>query len=143
RKNVTGRTGIIAAVGVRCIATTVQYNLHQNGANGLYKATMPTSGCPSDFTPITTNANGWTIGATQMNATSGTPCNMPIGGTTCASPSTNKLGRIDIAVAPSNPNYIYAQVQAIETQSSCGGTGCELAAWRSTNSGATWVQIRA
>src|SRR6266850_4729886 len=58
-------TRIIAAVGVRGIATTVQYNLNQNGANGIYKATMPASGCPSDFTPITTNANGFTIGATQ------------------------------------------------------------------------------
>ena len=26
---------------------------------------------------------------------------------------TNQLGRIDIAVAPSNPNYIYAQGQSI------------------------------
>jgi len=139
--NVGGVTRILAAVGVRGIATTVQYNLNQNGANGIYKATMPASGCPSDFTPITTNANGWTIGATQMNATSGTPCNMPINGTLCTSSSTNKLGRIDIAVAPSNPSVIYAQVQAIETQASCGGTGCELAAWRSTNGGTTWSQI--
>src|SRR5579864_8028549 len=76
-----GVTRILAAVGARGIATTVQYNLNQNGANGIYKATMPVSGCPSDFTPITTNANGWTIGATQMNATSGVPCNMPINGT--------------------------------------------------------------
>jgi len=136
-----GVTRILAAVGVRGIATTVQYNLNQNGANGIYKATMPASGCPSDFTPITTNANGWTIGATQMNATSGVPCNMPINGTVCTNSGTNKLGRIDMAVAPSNPNVIYAQVQAIETQSSCGGTGCELAAWRSTNGGTTWTQI--
>jgi hypothetical protein len=140
--NVGGTTRILAAVGARGIATTVQYNLNQNGANGLYKATMPASGCPSDFAPITTNANGWTIGATQMNATTGVPCNMPINGTVCASQNTNKLGRIDIAVAPSNPNVIYAQAQAIETQSSCGGTGCELAAWRSTNGGTTWTQIQ-
>src|SRR5439155_6389498 len=77
--NVNGTTRIIAAVGARGIATTVQYNLNQNGANGLYKATMPASSCPSDFTPITTNANGFTIGATLVNATIGTPCNMPIG----------------------------------------------------------------
>jgi hypothetical protein len=137
-----GVTRILAAVGVRGIATTVQYNLNQNGANGIYKGTMPASGCPSDFAPITTNANGWTIGATQMNATTGVPCNMPINGTVCASSNTNKLGRVDIAVAPSNPNVIYAQVQAIETQSSCGGTGCELAAWRSNNGGTTWTQIQ-
>ena len=66
---------------------------------------------------------------------------MPINGTVCANPNTNKLGRIDIAVAPSNPNYIYAQVQAIETQSSCGGTGCKAGAWRSSDGGSTWSQI--
>src|SRR5437868_2515555 len=73
--NVGGTTRIIAAVRVRGIATTVQYNLNQNGANGLYKGTMPPSGCPTDFTPITTNSNGWT----GTNATSGVPCNLPIG----------------------------------------------------------------
>jgi hypothetical protein len=139
--NIGGTTRIIAAVGTRGIATPVQYNLNQNGANGIYKGTMPASGCPGDFTPITTNANGWTVGATPTNATSGVPCNMPIGGTVCTSANTNKLGRIDIAVAPSNPNVMYAQVQAIETQSSCGGTGCQLAAWRSVNGGSTWIQI--
>jgi hypothetical protein len=139
--NVGGVTRIVAAVGARGIATTVQYNLNQNGANGIYKGTMPSSGCPVDFTPITTNANGFTINAAPTNATTGVACNMPIGGTVCANPNPNKLGRIDIAVAPSNPNVIYAQVQAIETQSSCGGTGCELAAWRSTNGGTTWSQI--
>src|ERR1700730_15793135 len=108
--NVSGTTRIIAAVGVRGFATPVQYNLNQNGANGIYKGTMPASGCPTDFTPITTNASGWT----GTNATSGVPCNLPKGDRTssCAS-NTNQLGRIDIAVAPSNPNYIYAQVQSI------------------------------
>ena len=147
--NVGGTTRIIAAVGVRGFATTVQYNLNQNGANGIYKGTMPASGCPTDFTPITTNSNGWT----GMNATSGVPCNNPIGDRTspCAS-NTNQLGRIDIAVAPSNPNYIYAQVQSITPNngqslggslfSGCGGVaGCQLAAWRTTNGGTTWTQI--
>ncbi|MEY2546118.1 MAG: hypothetical protein QOG48_1235 [Verrucomicrobiota bacterium] len=147
--NVGGTTRIIAAVGVRGYATPVQYNLNQNGANGIYKGTMPASGCPTDFTPITTNANGWT----GTNATSGVPCNNPIGDRTsaCAS-NTNQLGRIDIAVAPSNPNYIYAQVQSITPNngqslggslfSGCGGVaGCQLAAWRTTNGGATWTQI--
>src|SRR6202035_3210557 len=67
--NVGGITRIIAAVGVRGFATTVQYNLDQNGANGIYKGTMPASGCPGDFAAISTNSNGWT----GMNATSGTP----------------------------------------------------------------------
>ena len=42
-----GTTRIVAAVGVRGFATTVQYDLNQNGANGLYSANMPGSGCPS------------------------------------------------------------------------------------------------
>jgi len=53
-------------------------------------------------------------------------------------------GRIDIAVAPSNPNYIYAQVQAIAPNSNGGcGTapGCQLGAYRSIDGGATWYSL--
>src|SRR5438045_8179398 len=60
--NIGGTTRILAAVGTRGFATTVQYNLDQNGANGLYKGTMPASGCPSDFTLITRNDNGFVFG---------------------------------------------------------------------------------
>jgi hypothetical protein len=148
--NVGGTTRIIAAVGVRGFGTTVQPNLNQNGANGIYKGTMPASGCPTDFAPITTNSNGWT----GLNADSGVPCNYPVPipnpKPVCAS-NTNQLGRIDIAVAPSDPNYIYAQVQSINPNSStntglltpgCGGTnGCQLGAWRTTDGGNTWSQI--
>ena len=42
-------TRIVAAVGVRGFATTVQSNLNQNGANGIYAGTLPASGCPTDF----------------------------------------------------------------------------------------------
>src|SRR4029078_11072934 len=97
-------------------ATTVQTNLNQNGANGIYAGTMPASGCPANFTPITTNANGWT----GLNATSGTAY---AGATT-----GNQVGRIDMAVAPSNSNYIYAQVQSIagNPNGGCGGSnGCQ------------------
>lgn len=121
-------TRIIAAVGVRGYATPVQYNLDQNGANGIYRATMPASGCPA-FTAISTETNGW---AGKM-ATSG----VRYGGANIG----NQLGRIDLAVAPSDPNYIYAQVQAITLQSSCGAQGCQLAAWRTTDGGTTWTQI--
>jgi len=130
--NVGGTTRIVAAVGVRGFATTVQYNLNQNGANGLYAATLPASGCPTDFAPITTNANGWT----GLNATSGTLYGGPGVG--------NQVGRIDIAVAPSNSNYIYAQVQSIapNSNSGCGSAaGCQLGAYRTTDGGATWTQI--
>lgn len=125
-------TRIIAAVGVRGFATTVQYNLNQNGANGIYKGTMPASGCPGDFTPIATNANGWT----GLNAASGTAY--------VNSTTGNQLGRVDIAVAPSNSNYIYAQVQSITANPNggCGNTsGCQLGAWRTTDGGATWTQV--
>ena len=130
--NTGSSTRIIAAVGVRGFATTVQYNLNQNGANGIYAGTLPASGCPTDFTPITTNANGWT----GLNATSGTAyVGAGVG---------NQLGRVDIAVAPSNSNYIYAQVQAITPNSNggCGSTnGCQLGAYRTTDGGVTWTQI--
>ena len=125
-------TRIIAAVGVRGFATTVQYNLDQNGANGIYKGTIPASGCPSDFVPITTNTNGWTA----LNATSGVArVNTTTG---------NQVGRIDIAVAPSNSNYIYAQVQSITPNSNSGcnnAPGCQLGAYRTTDGGTTWTQI--
>ncbi len=127
--NVGGTTRVTAAVGVRGFATTVQYNLDQNGANGIYKGTLPSSGCPKDFTPITTNINGWA----GLNATSGTP----YGG----AGTGNQVGRIDIAVAPSDPNYIYAQLQAITSQASCSAQGCQLGAYRSTDGGTTWTLI--
>jgi hypothetical protein len=127
-----GSTRIIAAVGVRGFSTAVQYNLDQNGANGIYIGTIPASGCPGDFAPLATNANGWA----GVNATTGTS----YGGAGAG----NQAGRIDIAVAPSNPNYIYAQVQAIAPNSNSGcanGNGCQLGAYRSTDGGANWSQV--
>src|SRR5215471_18249154 len=137
-----GNTRIIAAIGTRGFATTVQYDLGNNGANGLYSATMGSSGCPS-FTSIASNASGFVYG----NAVTGSPyttgANMNAGsGVMYASPTTgDQLGRIDIAVAPSNPNVIYAQVQSIagNTAGNCGGAaGCQLGAWASTNGGTSW-----
>jgi hypothetical protein len=161
--DVGGSTRIIAAVGVRGFATTVQYNLNQNGANGIYKATMPASGCPS-FTSIASDSNGFVYGAAStsysaganMHAGSGVACDypVPIPGPThpaCAS-NTNQLGRIDIAVAPSDPNYIYVQAQSITPNngqtiggslfSGCAGAnGCQLGAWRSTDGGDHWTPV--
>src|SRR5213075_1178558 len=77
-----GNTRIIAAIGTRGFATTVQYDLGNNGANGLYSATMGSSGCPT-FTSIASNANGFIFGnqvtgsaystGAPMNAGSGVP----------------------------------------------------------------------
>ncbi|HZT61309.1 MAG TPA: hypothetical protein VFA21_22065 [Pyrinomonadaceae bacterium] len=145
--NMGGVTRILAAVGTRGFATPVQYNLDQNGANGLYKGTMPASGCPSDFTLLTRNDNGFVFGTAVtgspyatgalLNAGSGTPT----GGIVNNAPVGNQLGRMDIAVAPSNPNVIYAQVGSIaaNNNSGCGNTsGCQLGVWASTDGGATW-----
>ena len=98
---------------------------------------------------IASNANGFVFGnqvtgspyttGAPMNAGNGTPCDYPIsGGTGTCGSSTNQLGRIDIAVAPSNPNYIYAQAQSIvwNNNGGCGNTnGCQLGAWASTDGG--------
>jgi hypothetical protein len=152
-----GVTRIIAAVGVRGFPTYVQYDLGLNGANGIYKGTIPASGCPADFTSIASNANGFVFGTAVagspystgalMNAGSGVPCNYPLSGGTATycgganGGTVNNLGRIDIAVAPSNPNVIYAQVGSIDwnSTSGCGTTtGCQLGAWASADGGATW-----
>ena len=58
-----GATRILAAIGTRGFATPVQYDLGlEQGANGLYRGTMPTSGAPTDFTLITRNDNGFVFG---------------------------------------------------------------------------------
>ena len=139
-----GVTRILAAIGTRGFATPVQYDLGLQGANGLYRGTMPASGAPTDFTLITRNDNGFVFGtqvtgspyttAAPMNAGSGDPyVSLGVG---------NQLSRMDIAVAPSNPNYIYAQVGSIagNSASGCGGgSGCQLGVWSSINGGDTWT----
>jgi hypothetical protein len=145
----------------------VQYDLSLNGANGLYSANMQASGCPA-FTSIASNSNGFVFGTqvtgspyltgALMNAGSGVPCNYPYltgtsgnatycgngttGGSTTNGGTVNNLGRIDIAVAPSNPNVIYAQVGSINwnSASGCGTTdGCQLGAWASNDGGNSWT----
>ncbi len=138
-----GVTRILAAVGTRGFATNVQYDLGSNGANGLYKGTMPASGCPVDFSPISVDGNGFVFGTqvvgspyttgAAMNGASGTP----YGGLNVG----NQLGRMEIAVAPSNPDYIYAQVQSIaqNSNSGCGNAnGCQLGVWVTTDGGTSW-----
>jgi len=148
-----GTTRIIAAIGTRGFPTYVQYDLGKNGANGIYSATIGSSGCPS-FTSIASNANGFIFGnqvpgspystGAPMNAGSGSPCDYPIvGGNGTCDGTTDQLGRIDIAVAPSDPNYIYAQAQSIVWNSNggCGTNGCQLGAWASTDGGASWTYM--
>src|SRR5438874_8604614 len=140
-----GNTRIIAAIGTRGFATTVQYDLGHNGANGLYSATMGSSGCPS-FTSIASNANGFIFGnqVTGSAYPTGAPMNAASGSPFVNTTTGNQLGRIDIGVAPSNPNYIYAQGQSIAPNSNggCGSApGCQLGAWATTDGGATWAYM--
>src|SRR5438874_2030360 len=137
-----GNTRIIAAIGTRGFATTVQYDLGNNGANGLYSATIGSSGCPS-FTSIASNANGFVFGNFVSGSAYSTGANMNVGsGSLFVDINTgDQLGRIDIAVAPSNANYIYAQGQSIVGNSNggCGSApGCQIGAWASTDGGASW-----
>jgi len=71
-----------------------------------------------------------------MNAGSGTPYSNPTTG--------DQLGRIDIAVAPSNPQVIYAQVQSIAANTGgCGGVaGCQLGVWQTNNGGTSWTYMQ-
>ncbi|MBX3060288.1 MAG: hypothetical protein KF770_27840 [Anaerolineae bacterium] len=112
-------TDIYVAIGTRGAPTPVQPDLDQNGANGVYKTTMPISGCPAvgDWTLITRGDNGFPVGTGN-----GTPNN----------PSA--VGRIDIAMAPSNPNVIYAVVADTNLNNGL------LAVFRTDNGGTTWIQ---
>ena len=77
--------------------------------------------------PYATGAN--------MNAGSGTAYVNSIDAATSSAASTS-------AVAPSNPNVIYAQVQSItpNNDSGCGNApGCQLGVWATTNGGTTWT----
>ncbi|MDC8011320.1 hypothetical protein [Tahibacter soli] len=111
--NDAGTTRLVAAVGTRGTATPVQPDLGKNGANGVYKATMPASGCPA--------LADWTL----LN--SGWPA-----GTGNGTPSTS-LGRIELAVAPSNNQILYAMAADVTTRGVLG-------VWKSINGGTTWTQ---
>jgi len=96
--NGDGTTRLYAVVGTRGIATPVQPDLGNQGANGVYRiATMPASGCPAlaDWTLLN---NGWPSGTGNGTA----------GATT--------IGRIEIAAAPSNPLRMYAEAQDTGTR---------------------------
>jgi hypothetical protein len=113
-------TDLYAAIGTRGFATPVQPDLNQNGANGVYRTTVPSSGCPANWTLLTTGANGWPAGTGG-----GAPY------------PANTLGRVELAMAPSNNQVLYAEVQAIANG---GGTiqGGLLGVWRTTDGGTTW-----
>lgn len=112
-------TDVYVAIGTRGAPTPVQPDLGQNGANGIYRAAMPASGCPDvgDWTLLTRGDNGFPTGTGN-----GAPNN------------PSNVGRIDMAMSPSNPNVIYAAVA--HTTLSQG----LLAIFRTDNGGVTWIQ---
>ncbi len=117
-------TEIIAATGTRAFGSTVQPDLNQNGANGIYRGSLPASGCPTDFALISRPDNGWPAGTGSG-----------ISIATVGNPNLNPIGRIDIAVAPTNSNVLYAQVARPDPDSPD-----ILGVWRSDNGGSTWTQ---
>ncbi|MEO7324676.1 MAG: hypothetical protein ABIW82_07600 [Dokdonella sp.] len=111
--NQGGTTELMVAVGTIARPSTVRPDLRLNGANGIYRATMPASGCASGWSLISRSDNGWPAGSG-----SGIPV---------ASPGGNPLRRIDIAMAPGDNNILYAQVMF-------------LGVFRSLDGGTTWSQ---
>ncbi|MGB0134606.1 WD40/YVTN/BNR-like repeat-containing protein, partial [Dokdonella sp.] len=109
-----GATRVFAAVGTRGNPTTVQPDLANLGANGVYRATLPATGCPAtgDWTLLDT---GWPAGTGDGN------------------PAGKVLGRIELADSPSNPSTIYAM-------GSDAPTSGVLGVWRTNDGGDTWTQ---
>jgi hypothetical protein len=109
-----GGSELIVAVGALGRTSTVRPDLLQSGANGIYRGSWPTTAsCPSDWSLISRANNGWP-------ANSGNGIARP-------QPNANPLRRIDLAIAPSDANLIYAQVES-------------LGVWRSADGGNTWIQ---
>lgn len=107
-------TRLYAAIGTRGGVTPVQPDLDQKGANGVYSTTVPASGCPASWTLLN---NGWPAGTGNGVATA------------------NNVGRIELAIAPTNPQVLYAMISNGTVL-----TDGVLGVWRTANGGTTWVQ---
>lgn len=111
-----GSTLLYAGVGTRGLPTPVQPDLAKNGANGVYRASMPSSGCPA--------TSDWQL------LGSGFPA-----GTGNGAPNTSR-GRLELAVAPSDPLTLYAMFSNVSTRGILG-------IWKTTDGGDTWTQTGA
>ncbi|AVP98161.1 hypothetical protein C7S18_13585 [Ahniella affigens] len=124
RQDVTGllaidagtTTELVVAIGTRGSPTPVQPDLDRNGANGVYRATLPATGCPV--------IGDWTLRNNNWPAGTGN-------GTTAGS----AVGRVELAVAPTNNQVIYALVS--DTNLNNGVLGV----WKSTDRATTWAAI--
>ena len=109
-----GQTNLLVAVGTRGNPTSVQPDLANFGANGVYRAALPIAGCPT--------LGDWTLLDNNFPA-----------GTGNGDPTGKLLGRIELAAAKTDPNVIYA----MGANSATSGV---LGVWRSANGGTTWTQ---
>jgi len=109
-------TELLVAVGTRGMPSAVQPDLDRNGANGVYRATLPATGCPASA--------DWSLRNSSWPAGTGN-------GTTAGS----SVGRIELAIAPSNNQIVYAMVS--DTVLANGILGV----WKSTDRATTWTQI--
>lgn len=112
--NNAGSTRLYAAIGTRGSATPVQPNLDQKGANGVYSTTVPASGCPVSWALLN---NNWPAGTGN------------------GSPTATNVGRIELAIAPTNSQVLYAMVSNGTTL----GSGV-LGVWKTSDGGSTWTQ---
>jgi len=120
RQDVTGllaladgvTTDVVVAIGSLRTASSVRDDLGNNGANGIYRAPLPTNGCPASWSVLSRGDNGWPTGSASGIA---------------AHDGGNPLGRIDLAAASSDNRILYAQAMS-------------LGVWRSDDAGATWRQ---
>jgi uncharacterized repeat protein (TIGR01451 family) len=112
--NRSGATYLYAGVGTRGTATPVQPDLGNNGANGVYRTTIPASGCPA--------VANWTLLATGFPA-----------GTGNGTANTSR-GRLELAVAPNAPLTLYAMFANVATKGILG-------VWKTVDGGDHWTQV--
>jgi uncharacterized repeat protein (TIGR01451 family) len=92
----------------------VQPDLGNNGANGVYRTTMPTSDCPA--------VADWTLLANGFPA-----------GTGNGTPNTSR-GRLELAAAPNDALTQYAMFSDVTSKGILG-------IWKTTNGGDAWTQV--
>src|SRR5581483_9650858 len=107
-----------------------------------WSQTLPGTGTSLMFDPRDGNSVFAALGNTGGSASNGV-YHSADGGLTwfklpgLSSPGVANIGRIQLALAPSQPSTIYAQVQ----NSSAAAFGNLLGIWKTTDGGITWTQL--